>query len=112
MLAENLNLGAGAVKNAVDRVGNYVAADPLHGDRRQLVCDQHASYQRVGFIADDDVARFRNRLQPRRQVRFGADDRVVHPVGAAEIADVAEAGVDAHPHPERVLDPFVAPLGI
>ena len=45
-----------------------------------------------------------DRLQPRGEVRLGADDRVVHPVVAAEIADVAEAGIDAHAHAERLLD--------
>ena len=63
-------------------------------------------------VADDDVARLRDRLQPRRQIRLGPDDGVVHPIAAAEVADVAEAGIDAHAHAERVFDPFVAPFGI
>ena len=51
-----------------------------------------------------------DRLEARREVRLGADDRVVHAVGAAEIADVAVAGVDAHAHAERLLDAAPAPL--
>ena len=51
-------------------------------------------------------------LQPRGEVRLGTDDRIVHPVVAAEIADIAEAGIDAHPHPERLLDAALAPFGI
>ena len=38
----------------------------------------------------------RDALQARGEVGLGADDRVVHAVVAAEIADIAVAGVDAH----------------
>jgi len=54
-----------------------------------------------GLVADHDLAAFRDALQAQGQVRLGADDGVVHAVVAAEISDVAEAGVDAHAHHER-----------
>src|SRR5262249_52032181 len=53
-----------------------------------------------------------DRLQPRSQVRFGADDRVVHAIVAAEISNIAKTRIDAHADPERVLDPVAAPLGV
>ena len=53
-----------------------------------------------------------DRLQASRQIRFRSDDRVVHTVIAAEIADVAIAAVDAHADAERVLDAGVAPFGV
>src|SRR5262249_16662322 len=46
------------------------------------------------------------------EISLGADDRVIHPVVAAEIADVAEAGVDAHAHAEGLLDAALAPLHV
>ena len=59
-----------------------------------------------------DPARLSDRLQPGGKVRLGADDRIVHPILAAEVADVAVAGVDAHAGPERLLNPALPPLGI
>ncbi len=59
---------------------------------------------RVGFVGEHDAARLGDRLQARGEVRLGADDRVVHAVVAAEIADIAIAGVDAHAGAERTLD--------
>ena len=49
-----------------------------------------------------DMAGLGDRLQSRREVRLGADDGVVHPVGAAEIADVTITRIDAHARPERL----------
>ena len=54
----------------------------------------------------------RHRLQACGKIGLGADDRIVHAVVAAEIADIAVAGVDAHAHAERLLDPGVAPFGV
>src|SRR6476660_5461067 len=66
--------------------------------------DQHAPYERIRLIPDDDVSGLRDRLQPCGKVRFRADDRVIHAVATAEIPDVAEAGIDAHAYAERVFD--------
>ena len=44
------------------------------------------------------------RLNPRREIHLGADDRVIHAVCRAEIADVAITGIDADPHLEGLLE--------
>ena len=49
-------------------------------------------------------------LKPRRKVHLVADDRVVHPIVAAEIADGGKAGADADADPERPFEPALAPF--
>src|SRR5438876_30848 len=72
----------------------------------------HVAHEHEGLVAQDDPARLRDRLQTRGEIGLGADDRVIHPVVAAEIADVAEAGVDAHPHAEGLFDAALSPLHV
>src|SRR5499427_3293811 len=50
------------------------------------------------------------RLDARREIHLGADDRVIHPVFRAEIADVAITGIDADPHLEGLLETAGAPF--
>ena len=38
------------------------------------------------------------------EIHLGADDRVIHAVFRAEIADVAITGIDADPHLEGLLE--------
>jgi hypothetical protein len=76
------------------------------------VRDQDIPHQCVGLVADHDVSRFGDQLQARREVRLGSDDRIVHPVGAAEISDVAVAGIDTHPDAERVLHALIPPFHV
>src|SRR3569623_1540769 len=71
-----------------------------------------AAHQRVGLVADDDLAWRCNRLQPCRKVRLRSDDGVVHPVVAAEIADIAEPRIDAHADLERLLDSGMTPFRV
>ena len=103
VFAEDFDLLSVAIEHALDRIGNHLAADALHGDRRQRVRRHDVAHQRIGLVADHDMAGLGDRLQARGEVRLGADDRIVHAVGAAEIADVAVAGIDAHADAERVL---------
>ena len=44
------------------------------------------------------------------EVHLGADDRIVHAVVRAEIADVAIPGIDADPHLEGLLETAAAPF--
>src|SRR6516165_10076086 len=112
VLAEDPYLGAGSIEHTLDRIGDHVSAYALHGDRRERMRDQHTSHQRIGLITDDDAPGLGNRLEARGKVRFGADNRVIHAVTAAEIAHIAETGIDAHTYTKGVLDALVAPLGI
>src|SRR6266516_3752382 len=61
-------------------------------------------------MADENAAQLGMRLQPRCQVYFIADNRVVHAILAAEVADGAIAGGDADTQLEWFLQPGIAPL--
>jgi hypothetical protein len=54
-------------------------------------------------MADENTPQVGVRLQSRRQTHFVADDRVVHPILAAEVADGTAAGVNANPQLERLF---------
>src|SRR5581483_9058610 len=95
-----------------DHIGHYFTADAFHLNRRDRPRAHHVADERIGFVAQHDAAGLGDGLQPRRQIRFRADDRVIHAVFAAEIADIAEAGVDAHAGAEWLLDPALAPFGV
>jgi len=112
MLAEYRNGLSFNPDNAVDRIGNDLPADSFHGDRLERVRDDDVADQRVRFVTDHDVTRLRDRLQPGGEIGFRADDRVVHPVVAAEIPHVAKSAVDSHPHTERKFDAGIAPVGV
>src|SRR5215472_6391138 len=47
---------------------------------------------------------------PMWEIHLGADDRVIHAVFRAEIADVAITGIDADPHLEGLLETAGAPF--
>jgi hypothetical protein len=66
----------------------------------------------AGVIADDDVSRFGDRLEARGEINLGTDCGVFHAMHAAEIADVAEAGVDTHAHAERLFRARSTPFDI
>ena len=110
MLAQDFDLLTRFVEHAFDRIGNDLATDPLHRDRRQRVRDQHVSHEGIGLVADHDMPGLGNRLQARREVHLCALDCIVHPIDAAEVSDVAEAGVDSNPRTEGLLHAVVAPF--
>src|SRR5215467_3039601 len=47
---------------------------------------------------------------PMWEIHLGADDRVIHAVFRAEIADVAITGIDADPHLKGLLETAGAPF--
>ena len=96
----------------VHGIGDDRAADALHRDRRQRVRPHHVAHERVRLVGEHDPAGLGDRLEARREVRLGADDRVLDAVLAAEVPDVAEARVDAHADAERALDAVAAPLRV
>jgi hypothetical protein len=51
-------------------------------------------------------------LQARGKVSFGTNDRIVHPIGATEIADVTEPSIDANSDAEGVLDALIPPFRV
>src|SRR6516164_5101677 len=95
VLVDDLRSFARRGDAALDRVGHDRVGDALQRDRLQRARAHHVAHEHEGLVAQHDPARLRNRLQTRGEIGLGADDRVVHPVVAAEIADVAETGVDA-----------------
>src|SRR6266567_3257331 len=66
--------------------------------------------ERIGFMAHENATQIGMRLQSRRQIHLVANDGVIHPVLAAEVADSAIAGVDTDPQLERLFQAGIAPL--
>src|SRR3954471_9849259 len=69
----------------------------------------NVAHQHVGGIGHQDTTRVGSHFDPRREVHFAADDRVIHAIVGAEIADVAIAGVDADAHLEGLFETVRAP---
>ena len=69
-------------------------------------------HQRIGLVAQEDSVDLRMRLEPRRHVHRVADDRVVHTIFAAEIADGDVASVDANTKVKRLLCTEPHPFGL
>ena len=70
-------------------------ADAFHEDRPELARGDHIAHQSISLVAQDDLAGLGDRLQTCREIGLRTDDRIVHTVAAAEIADIGQAGVDA-----------------
>src|SRR5215207_356623 len=87
-----------------DRVGQ--ALDPDLAARLAMDLVLHV---REGLVRDQDAAGRRLVLEPRGEVHGAADDGVVHPILAAEIAYRAVAGVDTNTAAQRRLDTGIAP---
>ena len=84
-----------------DRLG-----EPLELLRRQVLAVEQIADQAPRGRADHDLARLRQLLQPGREVRRGADHRLL--LGGAlpdQIADHHEPGGDADPHLQGELGP-------
>src|SRR6266446_1668697 len=96
VLADHMRLLPGLAHPAFHRVGHDRMADALEGDRFQRPGANTVAHENKGLVTQHNSTRLRDRLKARRQIDLGADDSVVHPVVAAEIADVAEAGSNAH----------------
>src|SRR6516165_9003280 len=112
MFAEDLNVFAGCVKDALDGIRNNFSADAFHCDRRKGSGDNDVADQCVCFVADYNISRFGDRLQPGSKVGFSADNRVIHSIIASKITDVAKAGVYSHPNSEWVLNASISPFGV
>ena len=74
----------------------HVAGDALHRRPPERLHREEAAHDLVGVVADHHRALGRERLEPRRLVRRGADDAVVSPrAGRAHLAHQHDTGVDA-----------------
>jgi hypothetical protein len=94
----------------LDRVVAYGSGDSLGLDGRPFFGEDVVLNQRIGLMAQENAAKLSVRLQPRRQVHFAADDRIVHAVLTAEIADGTIARVDSDAQLERLLQSSIAPI--
>mgnify|MGYP007079440158 CR=1 FL=1 len=91
-------------------IGVHVAGNALELHWGHRLGGHEVAHMGVGFMAHHDAAGLRRRFQPRREVRLGADDGIIHPRLGAEVADVAIAGVDADAGAEGAVDAAGAPL--
>src|SRR4051794_17522799 len=83
--------------------------DTLDRDLSLLHAVDALANMRVGLVGQQDLSRLGSGLEPGCEVHATADDGIVHPVLAAEVADGAEARVDADPALERSLNAGCAP---
>ncbi len=91
---------------AADRLG-----EALHLDRRLLLGGHLVLHQRIGLVTHEDAVDLGIGLQPRGQIHRAADDRIIHAVLAAEIADGDVARVDADAQVKRLLGAELLPFG-
>src|SRR5262252_9291033 len=84
---------------AVDGIG-YA----LDRDVPTLLAVEPVPHVRIGLIGYEDLARCRRSLKPGGEVHAAADDGVVHPILAAEVADGAVPRVDSDPALEGFFD--------
>src|SRR6516165_4276381 len=112
MFAEYLNVFARGIKDASNGIGNNLAANAFHCNWRQCSGDNDVADQCVCFVADHNISRFRNRLQPGGKIGFSADNRVIHSIIASEIADVAKTSVYSHSDTDWILNSGIAPMGV
>ena len=66
--------------------------------------------QRVGGVRDQNLVGRGGRLKTRGGVYLAADDGVVEPIIGAEIADRAEAGIDADADMQLFGDALIYPF--
>ena len=87
---------------ALDPPGRERLGEALEALRAEVGQLEQAADQPARRLADDDAARLRQRLQPRRQVRRLADHRLLlRRALADQLADHDQAGRDADPRRER-----------
>ena len=95
--------------HAFNHIGHDFAADAFHGNRWHGAGVNQTARQFKSFVTHDDFAGLGDGLQTGRKIRLGTDDGVVHAVFAAEVADVAITGVEAHAGFERMFDAAASP---
>jgi hypothetical protein len=74
--------------------------------------NDRARHQRISLVADHDSPRIGDRLQSRCEISLRTDYRIVHPLSAAKIPNIAKAGVNTHPNLERKFNSLIAPPGV
>jgi hypothetical protein len=96
----------------VDHIRHNRPAYALQRERLKRAPTHDVAHQDEGLVAENNFARLSDGLQAGGEVRFRANDRVVHTLLAAEVSDVAVPGIDAHASPERLLDALLAPFDV
>jgi hypothetical protein len=111
-MAHDAGLGDVDIEDVEDAIGADRLADALDHDRGQGLGMDLVLDQGIGLMGHEDAAELGMGLQPRGEIHLAPDDRVVHPVLAAEIADGAEAGIDADAELKGLLGPDVHPFAL
>ena len=87
-----------------DLISGYRVGKALYRDAPTLLAVDPLANGRVGFIWYEDFAGRSGGFKPRSEVHAAADDRLVHPVLAAEVPDSAISGIDSDPTLEGFFD--------
>src|SRR4051812_810440 len=83
--------------------------DPFHVYLPPLLAKDLLLHMSEGLVRNEHAARRRLVLEARSEIHGASDDRVIHSILAAEVADGAIAGVDTDPAAQRRFDAGVAP---
>ncbi|MCY1295374.1 hypothetical protein D9M70_447130 [compost metagenome] len=82
----------------------------FHRQRGQLFSLYLVLDERIGLVRQQDAFQVGMRLKARGKIHFAADDRIVHSILAAEIADGAIASIDTDAQMERQFETGVGPF--
>src|SRR5215467_3611000 len=97
-------LGAEVLIGVDYLIGGDGVGDALDRDVPTLLTVDPVADVRVGFKGYEDLARRGGSLKARGEVHAAANDGIVHPILAAEVADGAVPRVDSDPAPEGLFD--------
>src|SRR5437588_9729536 len=103
-LVDETTLGAEVLIALDDLISGDGVGDASDRDVPTLLAVDPLANGSVSFIGHEDLARCGGRLKPRCEVHATADDRIVHPILAAEVADGAVSSVDSDPALKRLFD--------
>src|SRR5215813_11935640 len=104
LLVNEQALGAEILIGVDYLIGGDGVGDALDRDVPTLLTVDPVANVRVGFKGYEDLARRGGSLKARGEVHAAADDGVVHPILAAEVADGAVPRVDSDPGLKGIFD--------
>src|SRR5947209_997277 len=87
-----------------DLISGYGVGHALDRDVPTLVAVDPLANSGVRFIRYEDFTRYGGSFEPRREVHAAANDRVVHPIIAAEVPDSTISCIDSDPTLEGFFD--------
>src|SRR5262249_4076414 len=104
VLVDEQALRAEVLIGVDDLIGGDGIGDALDRDLPTLLAVEPVPHVRIGLIGYENLVRCGRRLKPGSEVHAAANDGIVTPILAAEVADGAVPRVDSDPAPEGLFD--------